>query len=227
MRESCRQVAGLAQIGAEMSLLRALSCFETRIARNNILNSIFNLYGCPVVNCAGADAKLTNRTKSIKIATEKGTVMKKPVKKKLAKKKVTPKKKPTKKKVALTKAAVKSKLKSKASAPVAKKNTKKRTKTPASRSVRQIQGKSQSVNTRAFEASATGARSGGQSGDLEGLSNIAGADSESVEELIEEGNAFEAEAVQGVEDALDPDEGEVHTHEQPEDDVPDEYGGEQ
>jgi hypothetical protein len=45
-------------------------------------------------------------------------------------------------------------------------------------------------------------------------------DSESVEELLEEGQTLEAEAVSGVEDALDPDEGEVHTSEVPEDDVP-------
>jgi len=44
-----------------------------------------------------------------------------------------------------------------------------------------------------------------------------------VDELLEEGNAFEAEAVKGVEDAPDADEGEVRTHEVPEDDVPDEY----
>ena len=37
------------------------------------------------------------------------------------------------------------------------------------------------------------------------------------------GNAFEAEVVKGVEDAGDADEGEVHTHEVPQDDVPGEY----
>ena len=68
-----------------------------------------------------------------------------------------------------------------------------------------------------------GARSGGQSGDLQGLSGFAGADSESVEELLEEGNALEAEAVKGVQDADNADEGEVVTHEVPEDDVPEEY----
>ncbi len=68
-----------------------------------------------------------------------------------------------------------------------------------------------------------GARSGGQSGSLQGLSDIESADSESVDELIEEGNAFEAEVVKGVEDAPDADEGEIHTHEVPEDDVPEEY----
>jgi hypothetical protein len=55
------------------------------------------------------------------------------------------------------------------------------------------------------------------------LSNIEGADSESVAELIEEGNAFEADAVTGVEHAGDTDEKEVHTHEVPQDDVPGEY----
>jgi hypothetical protein len=59
--------------------------------------------------------------------------------------------------------------------------------------------------------------------DLQGLSNIEGADSESVAELIEEGNAFEADAVMGVEHAGDTDEKEVHTHEVPQDDVPGEY----
>jgi hypothetical protein len=44
-----------------------------------------------------------------------------------------------------------------------------------------------------------------------------------VEELAEEGQAFEAEVVSGVENAPDADQGEVRTHEVPEDDVPDEY----
>jgi len=63
----------------------------------------------------------------------------------------------------------------------------------------------------------------GLAGDLQGLPNRPTADSESVEVLLEEGNALEAEAVQGVENALDADEGEVETHEVPEDDVPQEY----
>ena len=63
----------------------------------------------------------------------------------------------------------------------------------------------------------------GQSGDLQQLSDVAEADSESVEELVEEGNAFEADAVQGVEDAKPPDISEVRTREVPEDDVPAEY----
>jgi hypothetical protein len=67
------------------------------------------------------------------------------------------------------------------------------------------------------------ARSGGQSGDLQGLSGRERADSESVDELIEEGNPFEAGVVSGVEAADNADEQEVHTHEFPEDDVPEEY----
>jgi hypothetical protein len=55
------------------------------------------------------------------------------------------------------------------------------------------------------------------------LSDLEGADSESVGELLEEGNAFEAEVVKGVEDVRDADKGEVRTHEVPEDDVPEEY----
>jgi N utilization substance protein A len=63
----------------------------------------------------------------------------------------------------------------------------------------------------------------GQSGDIQQLNDTPEADSESVEELIEEGNAFEADAVQGVEDAADPDVSEVRTRQVPEDDVPSEY----
>ena len=55
------------------------------------------------------------------------------------------------------------------------------------------------------------------------MSNVQGADSESVGELLEQGNAFEAEVVKGVEDAEEADKGEVHTHEVPQDDVPEEY----
>jgi hypothetical protein len=68
-----------------------------------------------------------------------------------------------------------------------------------------------------------GAASDRQSGDLVGLSQVEDADSESVDELVEEGNVFEAGAVAGVEAADDEDTQEVHTHEFPEDDVPDEY----
>jgi hypothetical protein len=68
-----------------------------------------------------------------------------------------------------------------------------------------------------------GADSGGQSGDTERISRAEVADSESVEELLEEGQAFEAGVVDGVENAPDADKGEVRTREVPEDDVPLEY----
>jgi hypothetical protein len=68
-----------------------------------------------------------------------------------------------------------------------------------------------------------GSASGGQSGDTQGLSQRESVDSESVTELAEEGQDFEAEAVSGVENAKEPDQGEVTTTEVPEDDVPPEY----
>jgi hypothetical protein len=115
--------------------------------------------------------------------------------KKLAKKNAAPKKAKTKAKSVARKTA-----------PVAKKRAR---------------GKSQMVDSVAFSPEGLAPRSGGQSGDLQGLSSFEGADSESVDELLEEGNAFEAEVVKGVQDAGDADE--VHTHEVPEDDVPGEY----
>lgn len=68
-----------------------------------------------------------------------------------------------------------------------------------------------------------GPNSAGQSGDTQQISNLPDADSESVEELVEEGNALEAGIVEGVEDAEDPDVSEVTTRQVPEDDVPAEY----
>jgi hypothetical protein len=88
---------------------------------------------------------------------------------------------------------------------------------------KRVRGKSQTVDSVSYAPEGLAARSGGQSGGLQGLSSIEGADSESVDELLEEGNAFEAEAVKGVQDADDADKSEVHTHEVPQDDVPGEY----
>ncbi len=89
--------------------------------------------------------------------------------------------------------------------------------------VKEPQKKSQGRSGLAFSREAPEPRSGNQSGDLQGLSNVESADSESVDELIEEGNAFEAGVVSGVEDAGKRGEREVHTREVPEDDVPSEY----
>jgi hypothetical protein len=68
-----------------------------------------------------------------------------------------------------------------------------------------------------------GPGSAGQSGDIQGLSDGENADSESVVELLEEGQAFEAEAIDGIEDAPDADVAEVHTRQFRVDDVPQEY----
>src|SRR5579863_1610586 len=73
----------------------------------------------------------------------------------------------------------------------------------------------------AAEREDRGSGSAGQSGDLQGLSGVSDADSESVRELIEEGQFFEASVVSGVEDAADG--GPVRTHERSEDDLPREY----
>ena len=130
--------------------------------------------------------------------------------KKLTRKRATLKKKPKRKPVP-KRAAAKTKLSGK------KTTARKKARSPKKRAA----AKSPSVDTAAFTREGQRARSGGQSGDLQGLSNREGADSESVDELLEEGNAFEADVVKGVEDAGD--EGEVHTQEVPEDDVPGEY----
>lgn len=67
-----------------------------------------------------------------------------------------------------------------------------------------------------------GAASGGQAGDIQGISTVSDIDAESVGELLEEGQSFEAEVVDGVENAPEPDEGEIRTREVSEDDVPEE-----
>lgn len=72
------------------------------------------------------------------------------------------------------------------------------------------------------EEAGLGPDSAGQSGDIQGLSNVASADSESIVELLEEGQSFEAEAVGGIE-ASDGEVKELRTAQFPENDVPEEY----
>jgi|SRR5277367_1772802 len=145
----------------------------------------------------------TKTSKKKKLVKTKKTLSRKPAPKKKAAKKAAPARKPAPaKKSALAKKVVPKKKALKKNKP---------------------RGKSEGADSVVFEPKGLGARSGGQSGDLQGLSNREGADSESVDELLEEGNAFEAEVVKGVEDAPDADEGEVRTREVPEDDVPEEY----
>ena len=84
-------------------------------------------------------------------------------------------------------------------------------------------GKADSAELAGYQRKGLGSFTGGQSGDIQGLSSRAAIDSESVTELLEEGQTLEAEAVSGVENAADPDVSEVVTHQFPEDDVPEEY----
>ena len=142
------------------------------------------------------------------MAAKKKTEKKHTKSKRIAGNKVRPMKKTAKKKLAMKRAAPSKKL--------AKKKG----------SEKKAAVKSKAVGNKtmgAFSQERAGARSGEQAGDLQGLSRVGRADSESVGELIEEGNAFEADVVTGVEDAGNADEKEVRTHEVPEDDVPGEY----
>ena len=144
--------------------------------------------------------------------------------KKSASKKATPAKKKratatkSAKKAAPKKAVAKKKASKKTTA--SKKITTAKTATAADN---RTPSRTQERRPPAFTRVTSSPRSGEQSGDLQGLSDVEGADSESVDELLEEGNAFEAGVIGGVEDAGAHEGGEVHTHEVPEDDVPGEY----
>ena len=101
----------------------------------------------------------------------------------------------------------------------------KRTAKPAARIAKASRGRTRAKSRGfdpAFPASRK-ARAFSGDADSQGLSDVERADSESVGELIEEGNTFEAGVVRGVEQAEDADEREVRTREVPEDDVPEEY----
>ncbi|SRR6266567_1061797 len=148
------------------------------------------------------------QTKSNRTVGNKRMRVKKTAKKKPAMKRKTPRTKLAKKKAAQKRVSVKKKAVGKTVVSVVKK---------------QVREKGKSVDTEAFLPEETLTRSGRQSGDLQGLSSVQGADSESVDELLEEGNAFEADVVTGVEDAGNADEKEVRTHEVAQDDVPGEY----
>lgn len=137
------------------------------------------------------------------MATKKKAIKKT---KKKTKKKTAPRK--PKKQVKKVKATPKSALKKTSKKKAAKKRTR---------------GKADSAELVGYQRKGLGSFTGGQSGDIQGISSRPGIDSESVTELLEEGQTFEAEAVSGVENAADPDVSEVVTHEVPEDDVPEEY----
>jgi hypothetical protein len=153
-------------------------------------------------------AKKKTKKKSVKSKT--------PAARKVGPAKRAPKRKASKK-LAKKKAAPKK-------ATARKKSLKKATRgKTAGASSKQTRSRRPARSDTAFSGEALGPDSGGQSGDLQGLSNVEAADSESVDELIDEGNAFEAGVVSGVEEAGNEDGREVHTREVPEDDVPGEY----
>ncbi len=124
------------------------------------------------------------------------------------------------------KAKVSAKTKSAAKARLsAKKKGAKRIAKPRARAVRprEMAAGSQSVETVAVKPKTLRARAGAGGGDYGGVSTVEDVDSESADELLEEGQAFEAGVVSGVEDAPDADQGPVRTREVSQDDVPEEY----
>jgi hypothetical protein len=85
---------------------------------------------------------------------------------------------------------------------------------------------SRDVETVRLKPKSRVARAGTGAGDLQGISIVEDVDSESADELLEEGQAFEAGIVTGVENAGNAEESEVIAHEVLEDDVPKEYDDE-
>ena len=108
------------------------------------------------------------------------------------------------------KVTTKAKL-SRKKAPPKRKGMHKSSRKPAARRrpVRQTQVVmgSQSVETVPLKRRARTAAAGAGGGDFEGVSVVEGVDSESADELLEEGQTFEAGIVSGVEDAPDADQG--------------------
>jgi len=141
---------------------------------------------------------------------------------KKTKKKTRTKKAISKKKVALRAKAVRAKKTTPAKKPTRRTNARR----PIIR--REISSGSErsSLGSGPFETNerptkrGLGTGAAGQSGELQGLSRAIDVDSESVEELVEEGQAFEADAISGVENAPDADQGEVRVHERPDDEFP-------
>jgi hypothetical protein len=138
----------------------------------------------------------------------------------MAKKKAVPKKSAKKRASAQKRSASGAKMATKAMAGARKKAARRPKRV---RAVSTIQPGSQSVETVQLRPRRMAARAGAGGGDFGGVSVVEGADSESADELLEEGQAFEAGIVSGVENAGNADESEVTTHEVAQDDVPEEY----
>ncbi|HEY2821911.1 MAG TPA: hypothetical protein VGJ06_12785 [Candidatus Acidoferrum sp.] len=179
-----------------------------------------------------------------KIAPKKSKKQK-PAAKKAAVKKSASKSVAVKAKTAVAKRKPAPKAKAKASAPAkakavakgksaAKKKIVAKTKTVAKARTAPRRGASdsdtdirgnQEVETVRLKQKSRVARAGTGAGDLQGISTVEDVDSESADELLEEGQSFEAGIVSGVERAGN-ETSEVVTHEVLEDDVPLEYDDE-
>src|ERR1700720_3723841 len=150
---------------------------------------------------------------------------KKPKSKGKAQKPATTKKVAQKAKAASSakkKPIVKAKVATKSKALAKNKTALKRTPTPQA----SISRGNQDVETVRLKPKSRVARAGTGAGDLQGISIVEDVDSESADELLEEGQAFEAGIVSGVEEAGNAEESEVVTHEVLEDDVSKEYDDE-
>jgi hypothetical protein len=86
-----------------------------------------------------------------------------------------------------------------------------------------VEAGNQNVETVRMKPRRMTARAGAGGGDFGGTSIVEDVNSESPDELLEEGQAFEAGIVRGVEEADTEIEQEVRTHQEPQDDVPEEY----
>ena len=137
------------------------------------------------------------------------------------------KKKQSKPKKALKKAAsskVVARKKATSSKVVAKKKaTPKKAAPKKTLASKKGKGRGRSEQSVSLDPKKLRARRGGKSGDVQGIPEVAGAATESMDELLEDGTVFEVEIVEGVEDVTDADLAETKSSEPPEDDIPEEY----
>jgi hypothetical protein len=89
-----------------------------------------------------------------------------------------------------------------------------------SRKRRRISGTESTLEIAPVQARGRGPRTAGQSGDIQGLRALEESGPESVIELAEEGQDFEAELISGVETVPDADQGEVRSRRFREDNLP-------
>ncbi len=139
---------------------------------------------------------------------------KKTIRAKSARKNIVAHKKKTAKR---GKVLAKKRLTRKAAAALARKAVRKN---KAARRERLSRGVHSVGNDIAVMSAGPGSGTAGQSGDIQGLSDVETADSESVRELVEDGQDYEAGIIDGIENAPDADQGEIKTREVPEDEIP-------